>query len=648
MIVSCGMAIASTAALGIVLVLCCQFSGWLLRTRAPIALPLAFCALVALETVIMNVLTMFCWVVPGAVLASHAILAAGGVWYLRHSRRAALFDLGRLRRRLGYALRSPVAPYLVPLVAVLYAVALIYPPNNYDSLTYHMARVVFWVQNQSVDFYSTINPRQNSLGPGAEYLILLLQELTGTDRLANSVQTTAFLIIVVSVVTITRYLRAPRPLRIPLVLIFCTTPGFLLEATSTQNDLCAAVAALAILTVLRRLLFAQNPLPVSRDGIALAIAMAACYLIKPNALIFTAPLFACAGWRAARAAIRERTRKRWGPAFRAGMVALVLGAALCAPHALRTVAHPHELGPVSNLVFPLSISELTVHRLLNPLVVVPHHVPLGALATRLGRLYDRVGKNKSVSNEPWWVDGYYSGHALRQYEDLAGSPVQFIAVFLLSGVGVVWAARRRQGAWSGCGSRGRALLLALLLPASWALFHWIARNNFWIARYHTPWLALGVLSAFGACQLARRGRRSLAVAQAVAWSLATPSVVYAWSTVVANELRPVSTQALAHFDRIKAYYAHAPELRAEHDHVLEVLKKSSCRELVLALGNDDSIEYPLTWRALRLGVKVYHRPGPATACLLYAPNGLTSAVWKPAAPNETKLYVPSLAEEKSP
>jgi len=568
------------------------------------------------------------------VFAGHALVALAGI-ALGHRRGqlAALFSGARLRRRVAWALRSPVLPYLLPMVALLYLVAIVYPPNNYDSLTYHMARVAFWLENRTVDFYQTINPRQNGPCPGAEYLILALQALSGGDRLANCVQTTAFVILVVSVALITRYLKAPRAFRVPLVIVISTAPSFVLEATSTQNDLCAAVTVLAVLSVLRRILFARELAVCARDGAALGLALAGCYMVKPTALILVVPLLAAAAWRCLRALTQKPRWLGLVSVTRALGLGLAVALPICAPHLVRIAEQPRVLTPTANLLFPMSSAGLTEQRLLNPLLAMAHHVPLARLDSWLGKLYTAAHENSPPSSEPWWVDGYYAGHALRQYEDMAGAPVQFLAIAVLSVVGIVWAVRRAE-------HRRMVLSLALLPPVTWLFFHWVARNNQWIARYHAPWLALGVIAALGACQCARSGRSALLVTTIVAWGFASPSLIYAWSTIIANELRPVSTKALGSFDRVAAYYAHAPELRAEHDRVLTLLEARSCRKLVLALGNDDAVEYPLTWRALQAGVSVYHRPGPADACLLYAPLGLQSAAWKPVAAGETKVFVP--------
>ncbi|MCP5113659.1 MAG: hypothetical protein GY953_22730, partial [bacterium] len=77
---------------------------------------------------------------------------------------------------------------LFAILSVTLVVALVAPPNTWDSMTYHMSRVMHWIQNGSVEFYATATPRQLWTFPGAEYAILNLQLLAGSDRLANMVQ----------------------------------------------------------------------------------------------------------------------------------------------------------------------------------------------------------------------------------------------------------------------------------------------------------------------------------------------------------------------------------------------------------------------------------------------------------------------------
>src|SRR4029453_2950809 len=69
--------------------------------------------------------------------------------------------------------------------AVTAFIALAAAPNTWDSMTYHLTRVMHWEQERSLHFYATNIQRQLHLTPGAEYVILHLHLLSGGDRLAN-------------------------------------------------------------------------------------------------------------------------------------------------------------------------------------------------------------------------------------------------------------------------------------------------------------------------------------------------------------------------------------------------------------------------------------------------------------------------------
>jgi hypothetical protein len=78
--------------------------------------------------------------------------------------------------------------YIFISIALLGLTAFVAAPNTWDSMTYHLSRVMHWEQNQSLAFYPTSIDRQLHLGPFAEMFILNFQVLAGTDHLANFVQ----------------------------------------------------------------------------------------------------------------------------------------------------------------------------------------------------------------------------------------------------------------------------------------------------------------------------------------------------------------------------------------------------------------------------------------------------------------------------
>lgn len=132
----------------------------------------------------------------------------------------------------SFALLFPI----IAILAILALVDLVAPPNNFDSMTYHMARVVHWMQNHNVYHYPTHIERQLHQNPGAEFIILHLQILSGGDRYANLVQWFAMVGSVIGVSLIAAQLRASVHVQIFAAALCCSIPMGILQACNTQND----------------------------------------------------------------------------------------------------------------------------------------------------------------------------------------------------------------------------------------------------------------------------------------------------------------------------------------------------------------------------------------------------------------------------
>jgi hypothetical protein len=156
-----------------------------------------------------------------------------------------------LRTNLGlvwYEVKRPrsfasVAFWLTSLVlfALILFNATMFPPSNWDSMTYHMSRVAFWIQNKSVFPYFTPNLRQVQMTPGAEYLILVEQIFWMSDRFANTIQTLSFLVILFGSIGWLSEWAGHRWSGFAAVAVFLPAPMIILQSQTTQNDLIAAV-----------------------------------------------------------------------------------------------------------------------------------------------------------------------------------------------------------------------------------------------------------------------------------------------------------------------------------------------------------------------------------------------------------------------
>lgn len=152
----------------------------------------------------------------------------------------------------NYYHRTPHAPQVAGtgttvfqkvLLAMLFSVvgvtgitAIAAAPNNFDSLTYHLPRVMHWIQNRSVEHYPTHIDRQLLMAPFSEYAIMHLQILSGSDRFANCVQWFSMAGCAVGVSLIARALQGSLNSQIVAAALSVSIPMGLLQATSTQTD----------------------------------------------------------------------------------------------------------------------------------------------------------------------------------------------------------------------------------------------------------------------------------------------------------------------------------------------------------------------------------------------------------------------------
>jgi hypothetical protein len=131
-------------------------------------------------------------------------------------------------------------------------IALIAPPNTWDSMTYHMPRVMHWMQNKSVTHYPTSNLRQLYQPPWSEFAILHLQILSGGDRFANLVQWCSMIGSLLGISLITRELQGNIVTQGLAIIFAATLPMGILQASSTQNDYACTfwLVCLAYLTLI--------------------------------------------------------------------------------------------------------------------------------------------------------------------------------------------------------------------------------------------------------------------------------------------------------------------------------------------------------------------------------------------------------------
>ena len=487
-----------------------------------------------------------------------------------------------LLKRTGLRSNSQAAPrryvwanrLLIPAIFMLLATtlltAIVFPPNNWDSMTYHMARVVHWFQQGTVNFYPTPEGRQLALQPLAEYAILHLQILTGGDWVANLVQWISFVIAVSAAALIAAELDLDTNQQILSAMTVATMPMAILQASSTQTDLAVTgflMSFALFMLKLRRQWNAENLLFAS-------LSLGLAFLTKGTAYLSGAAIGCCLAIPVLLGCKDNHSRLR-----RATMLALAacLALSLNAGHYWRTYAGFGKLlaSGVSAKYDPRNQEMSFVHLGANLLRNFTLHT--GLPITSLNDYQYRFVKKLLGSNlnHPGTTLGEF-GIAYSRHEDTAGNLLH--ALLLLAGCVCLlhlWRQNRyRNTVW-----------YATSVAVSIVLFSWFLRWQPWGSRYHTQIFALSApLMAMTITTMTRWKGAGFLVASGL--------FLYSLQFALANKSRSLLSLDWVHSPREQLYFSNRNEAFEPYATAVKHIGQVEGGEVGLHLRGDDW-EYPI-------------------------------------------------------
>ena len=156
--------------------------------------------------------------------------------------------LPRLRKFVIAALGGS----LLITASINLSTCLLLPPHNWDSMTYHLARVAYYLQHNSLAYYDASYWAQ-VIHPKNSAVLLLFSWLSsnGNENLLQMNQYVSYFIALLAVYGLSRELGGNRMNSITVSLVFGLLTEVLMEASTTQNDLliatCFAVSIYFIL-----------------------------------------------------------------------------------------------------------------------------------------------------------------------------------------------------------------------------------------------------------------------------------------------------------------------------------------------------------------------------------------------------------------
>ncbi len=576
---------------------------------ASLSAALVWGVLIALST---EALSLGHWLTYRSVVITwisvDVLLALGCLWSISHGH---LTKQSRPRLSLSPFERMTVGSILF-IVAMLGTIAIVAAPNNWDSMTYHLGRVMHWIQNRSTDFYPTSILRQLYMKPWAEYAILHFQLLSGGDRFANLGQWLAMVGSISGVTLIAKELGANRTGQIFAAAVCATIPMGIMESSSTQNDY--VVAFWMVCLVYYVVSIAGNGSVVSRPSLSSAVteqrqhadgalasvgrrslhplqvgaSVGLAFLTKGTAYIYSVPFLA---WYAAMG-LRRRGWLVWQPWVIVGGIVLVLNIG----HEIRNVqvfGRPLASGddPIANAWFtPQAFFSNAVRNL-------ALHTGIGRFESTVRGMHEMLGID--VNDPRTTVDEFAIPKLLDLYqvlhEDYAGNPLHLVLILAATGALLL----RRSGR-----ANRTVLSYVVALISAFVLFCVLLR---WAPHHSRIQLSMFVLSSpLAGLVLSRMSRFK-------AHAIISILIVGSLPWVFLNRNRPLLFEVLRvkgfvlksdftnifNTDRTTQMFRNRPELKDAYVGAASLLAARNCDRIGLSIGSDDW-EYPL-WKLLHIG-----------------------------------------------
>ena len=183
--------------------------------------------------------------------------------------------------------------FLLSVVFILFPLLLLsifIPPNNWDSLAYHLPRIEHWIQDNNIYPYPTNLIRQIITPPMSEYILLQLRMLSGNDWYLNLVQYFSLLGVLLIATQILSFVKINYKGQLLVYFMLLSLPLLVFQSTTTQTDLLASFYLLSF--ILFSLQFVREEGLNKWTIFYLALSLCLGVLTKYTVAIFALPFIA--------------------------------------------------------------------------------------------------------------------------------------------------------------------------------------------------------------------------------------------------------------------------------------------------------------------------------------------------------------------
>ncbi|MBF0483612.1 MAG: glycosyltransferase family 39 protein [Candidatus Omnitrophica bacterium] len=476
-------------------------------------------------------------------------------------------------KNLSFFEISSIAGIFIIIIPTL-IIALLAPPNTWDSMTYHMPKVMHWIQNKSLIYYPTPESRQLWSAPFAELIILHFQILSHGDRFANMPQWIAFISSIILNSLIVKELYGSRLQQIICALLTATIPMAILQSSSTQNDLiCGFLVLSCIYFIIRQL---NDSSRIFHVFIWIAAGLAA--LTKSSALIFLCPFL---GWYTL--SIFKKYKLN-------AIIYLIAGTLLFISINLGLYLRNYTLG--KDFIDPGKCdTKEVVNQSHEPQLILSNIIKNTALhlnysikplnmqiENAVQSIHSLIGV-KIVDNRNTFADYKFALTSATKHEDTAPNPIHM--TLILFGFVCFWSFIKNTSA-----PKPTFWFYLFSILAAWIMFAYLLKWQPWVSRLQTPWFlfCMPLITLI----LTSRTHKIIQI------TLLLFAFIFAMPVTFKNSSKKIlgTNKNIFKIARIDQYFSNKPDLAFPYQDMANTINNLKIRNLGLGLSGE-TWEYPI-------------------------------------------------------
>lgn len=456
------------------------------------------------------------------------------------------------------------------ILLTTFVTALLYPPNNWDSMTYHMARLVHWMSSKDVAFYPTAITRQNFQMPLAEFAIMHIQILTGGDLFANLIQWVSFVVLMSLAMLTAAELGLEKRQQFISAVILSTTPMAVLQASSTQNDLVVSSFIMSFALFLLRMANNFNSENILFAALGLGLALltkGTAYIYCIATGIFIVPCIIINS---------GRDKKKLLKSFGAFSFILVIALSLNAGHFSRNYrlyGHPLSTEGKRYENEEMSVSAFISNVARNSALHLG--IPSLTVNTYLYKVLEFIlGPQLNNKKTSWSGKAFDIPYTL--HEDDAGNLIHMAGIaFCFILMPLLWFKSRYLNT--------RGYFFSVF--GGFLLYCYLLKWQPWASRLHTPFFLMA------APLLSLCFTSGVYLRKSIGYAIVLLMIIYSLPFALANSSRSLLSLDWFHNTREQLYFQNRKNLYNDYLWAINVLKKNDSREAGLYIDGDDW-EYP--------------------------------------------------------